>query len=588
MLRQPGRLAPLAVLAVAAIVVGACSGTAATASPSAATPVPATPAATAAPTTAPSTAPTSAPSSAFSPQVYPATAVDCKNPPKGYTGEISQIKALDANTVEFDLCVGDVAFLDKIAFSTNGIMDSDWLNKHAPDKSYVRTTNGTGPYMLKEWVSGDHLTFVANPNYTGPNKPVSPTVIVKWSDTAAKRLQELQAGTADVMDNVAPDDDKTVKADSTLQLVPRPAFTILYLGFNVDDPPWNNEQVRQAIAIGIDRQRLVDTFEGAGSTVADHFAACTVPGGCEGPAWPATDTAKAKQMLQAANFDFSKTYDLSFRPKVRQYVANPPGVAQDLQAQFANLGIKINLHQEDNAQYLTNSDKGQYPLFLLGWTGDYFDMTDWADYHFGVGSGPRFGTHFKDITDVLSKAATTVDPTARLALYGQFNTLLAQHVPAIPLYHAGSALAARADTTGVVPSPIGMEAWWTIKPGDRNQVVFEQNAETSGLYCGDESDGDSLRNCYNVYDALYQFKPGGGDVVPDLATDCKANAAGDVWTCTLRQGVKFADGSTFDANDVVATYAAQWDAKNPNHVGNGGTFDYFPALFGGFLNPPSK
>jgi hypothetical protein len=96
---------------------------------------------------------------------YPATAIDCKKPPTGYTGEFSQIKAVDRLTVEFDMCAPDVSFLSKIAFATNGILDSDWLAAHAKDKSYVKTTNGTGPYMVKEWVSGDHITMVANPNY---------------------------------------------------------------------------------------------------------------------------------------------------------------------------------------------------------------------------------------------------------------------------------------------------------------------------------------------------------------------------------------------------------------------------------------
>jgi peptide/nickel transport system substrate-binding protein len=144
---------------------------------------------------------------------------------------------------------------------------------------------------------------------------------------------------------------------------------------------------------------------------------------------------------------------------------------------------------------------------------------------------------------------------------------------------------ARADVTGLLASPLAMEAFWTVKPGDRAQFVFQQNAETSGLYCGDETDGDSLRNCYNIYDPLYEFKPGSTEAVPDLAEKCAPNADGTVWTCTLRQGVKFADGASLDANDVVASYAAQWDKKNPNHIGNGGTFDYFGSFWGGLLNP---
>ena len=47
--------------------------------------------------------------------------------------------------------------------------------------------------------------------------------------------------------------------------------------------------------------------------------------------------------------------------------------------------------------------------------------------------------------------------------------------------------------------------------------------------------------------------------------------------------MKFHDGSALDANDVVASLARQWDPNNPLHVGNGGTFDYWAALWGGFL-----
>ena len=394
---------------------------------------------------------------------YPGTAIDCAKKPAGYTGEFSQIKAVDASTVEFDLCAPDVAFLAKLAFSTNGIQDSAWLDAHAKDKSYVKTTNGTGPYMFKEWVAGDHITLVANPNYWG-TKAIAQTLIFKWSDTAAGRLQELQSGAADGIDNVGTDGYDTVKNDSTLALVNREAFNILYLGFNVDDPPWNNEKVRQAIAMGIDRKRIVDTFEPEGSEVADYFTPCSVAGGCEGDKWYDFNKATAHQMLVDAGFDFSKTYDFYFRPKVRGYVPNPPGIAQDLQAQFKDLGITIKLHSEDNAAYLTNSAKGQYSMFLLGWGGDYPDMTDWVDYHFGTGANAAFGKKFSDITSVLTKAASELDPTARLGEYKDANNLIRQHVPMIPLSHAASAMAWKADVTGVKASPLTTDIFSVMDP----------------------------------------------------------------------------------------------------------------------------
>jgi peptide/nickel transport system substrate-binding protein len=52
--------------------------------------------------------------------------------------------------------------------------------------------------------------------------------------------------------------------------------------------------------------------------------------------------------------------------------------------------------------------------------------------------------------------------------------------------------------------------------------------------------------------------------------------------------VKFSDGADLDANDVVVSYAAQWDTKNPLHVGRTGAFDYWPGLWNGFLNPPAS
>ena len=73
---------------------------------------------------------------------------------------------------------------------------------------------------------------------------------------------------------------------------------------------------------------------------------------------------------------------------------------------------------------------------------------------------------------------------------------------------------------------------------------------------------------------------------PRSPTDYESNDDLTEWTFTLREGVKFHDGSTLDANDVVKSYQVQWDAADPLHKGRVGDFTYFSALFGGFLNPP--
>jgi ABC-type oligopeptide transport system substrate-binding subunit len=130
MTRPSGRLSRFATLVAGfAFVAAACTPAASTAPSQAATQA-ATQAASAAP---------------FDATSFPETAIDCANRPENYTGQISQIVAVDRLTVEFHLCSPDVSFLSKLAFASSSIQDTDWLAAHAPDKSYVRTTNGTGP-----------------------------------------------------------------------------------------------------------------------------------------------------------------------------------------------------------------------------------------------------------------------------------------------------------------------------------------------------------------------------------------------------------------------------------------------------------
>jgi ABC-type transport system substrate-binding protein len=119
-------------------------------------------------------------------------------------------------------------------------------------------------------------------------------------------------------------------------------------------------------------------------------------------------------------------------------------------------------------------------------------------------------------------------------------------------------------------------------------LVWMQNAEPIGLYCADETDGESLRACEQIGEALLAFEVGGTDVIPSLAETWEANEDLTEWTFNLRPGVTFHDGSTLDANDVVLSWTVQWDASHPLHKGRSGDFTYFSALFGGFKNAPQE
>jgi ABC-type transport system substrate-binding protein len=585
--RWSPRLAAL--LAGAAIVFSACAGTTATPTPSAGGSEP-----------PPQSVAPSTPDPNFQALAYP----ESGEAPCGdgtYKGNIKKITATDQNTVVFDLCSSDVAFLSKIAFSAFQINDTAWLeSKIDPnatgEQAIVSESNGTGPYRLTNWARGTEITMEAFPDYWG-EKAKAQTLIFRWSTEGSQRVTELQAGSADGIDNVPPEAFATIQGDSNFQLKEREGLNVLYLGFNNNPKnegfdnsqnPLANEQVRQAIAMGINREQIVSEFYPPGSEVASHFTPCSIPNGCVGDAWYEFDATAAKALLAEAGYPNGFSTKISYRPAVRGYLPDPPAVAQALQAQLkANLNIDATIDPQDDTTYLDSADAGLLDgLHLLGWGADYPDMTNFLDYHFGGGASDQFGDKFPDITDALQAGAAGTSDEAREPFYVTANNAIKTHVPMVPIVHGGSGVAYLADVTDAHASPLSNEIFKVMAPGDRNQFVWVQNGEPGGIYCADETDGEALRVCEQINESLYAYEVGGTAAEPALAEVCEPNAELTQWTCKIRQGVKYHDGATLDANDVVLSYAVQWDNNHPLHKGRDGSFTYFPALFGGLLNPP--
>jgi ABC-type transport system substrate-binding protein len=433
------------------------------------------------------------------------------------------------------------------------------------------------------------MVFETFDGYWG-QKALTPNFELRWSDTSAQRLLELNSGAIDGFDNPGLEEIPKIKADSNLAFFPREPVNTMFVGMNHSKAPWTDENVRKAIAMGIDRERIVKNFYPEGSVVATHFTPCPplVPFGCEGDDWYPFDAAAAKKLLTDANFDFSKTYPLSFRAAVRPYVPDPPVIATEIKTQLEqNLGIKTTLDLQESATFRKNVTAGTYTgLIMYGWGVDYPDVTNFLDFHFGAGSGAKFGGPFPDIAAPLTKGATSPADADRQAAYKEANNLIKQHVPVVPMIHGANGTAFKADVVGAHSSPLTTEIFSVMKASD-DTLSFMQGAEPISVYCGDESDGESLRACEQTNESLYAYKIGGTEAVPSLATECTPNADKSTWVCKLRDGVKFHDGADLDANDVVTTFAAGWDKKNPLHVGNDGSFEYYGGLWG-LLNPPAS
>jgi len=529
------------------------------------------------PPPSPTLPPAATPTPAFQPMKVEAP--DCN-----YGGEFKAIEAVDPYTVRFTLCYPDPAFPAKVAFAAFAIQDKDYLDANGGDSVKMsEKPNGTGPYKVKEWIRGDRIIFEANPDYWG-EKARAKTLIFRWSKEAAARLLELQAGTVDGIDNPNPNDFATIQQDPNLKLYIRPPLNIAYLGLNNTKPPLDNEKVRQAIAMAIDRERLVKNFYPAGSMVAEQFVPPALkPGYTEGLKWYDYNPQEAKRLLAEAGYPNGFEITLSYRDVVRGYLPEPGKVAQDIQAQLAEVGIRVQIKVMESGAFLDSVAAGNEPMYLLGWLADYPDATNFYDYHFASEANKQFGNLFPDLVEEIRAAAKLSDPAERQKHYDKVNELIKLHVPMIPLAHGVSAAAFKATVKGAHASPLNNERFSVMDPG-KDELIWMQNAEPIVLWCADETDGETFRACEQVYESLLAYKVGGAEVEPALAERYEANADLTVWTFYLRKGVKFHNGAELDANDVVATFKAQWDAKDPNHKGRTGTFEYFNAFFGAFLN----
>ncbi len=505
-----------------------------------------------------------------------------------YGGKIKSIKALDEFTVEFAMCKPDPAFLAKAAFTPFGIYPREWIEAYANEENKETLLSqpvGTGPFYLEAWNRGDSVVMKRFDDYY-LDKPAFETLIFKWATEGAARLLELQAGTVDQITNLSPDDFDTVKADANLHFLPVANPNILYLAMTNTFPPFGDVKVRQAIAMGIDTQRIVDNFYPEGSEAASHFTPCSIPNGCTGESWYEFDPVAAKALLAEAGFPDGFETAIYYRDVFRGYLPEPALVAVEFQTQLRdNLGIEAEVIVMESGEFIDESNNGRLDgFYLLGWGADYPHITNFLDFHFGA-ANPQFGDPFAEIYTPLETASQIGDAAQAEALYVEANNAIKALVPMVPIAHGASASAALATVENAHFRPFGAPLFNLVNPG-KDTFVYMQNAEPISLYCADESDGESLAPCQQIVEPLLEYAIDSGEVESRLATSCTSNADSTVWTCQLREGVKFHDGTSFDANDVVVSWTAGIDASSPYHIGNTGSWDYYSYLWDNLMNLP--
>ena len=330
---------------------------------------------------------------------------------------------------------------------------------------------GTGPFRFDSWDRGNgQVTLVRNEDYWGEPALLDELIIRTISDQNTRR-QELQAGSIDGYDFVAPADYQSLE-DEGFQVLVRDPFNILYLGFNGGNVPGTNAnpalqdpRVRQAIAHAIDRDTIVSSLLPEGAEAAVEFMPPTVDGYAEDVTTYAYDPDRARQLLREAGAE-GTTLRFYYPTEVsRPYLPDPAAMFQVISQNLTDAGFTIEpVALPWNPDYLNAVQSGQADIHLLGWTGDYNDAYNFIGTFFAAKADglakAEFGAfNAPEIFQALARADAEPDADARVELYQEANRLIMDYLPGVPISHSPPALVVAENVSGLEPSPLTAEVF---------------------------------------------------------------------------------------------------------------------------------
>jgi peptide/nickel transport system substrate-binding protein len=115
--------------------------------------------------------------------------------------------------------------------------------------------------------------------------------------------------------------------------------------------------------------------------------------------------------------------------------------------------------------------------------------------------------------------------------------------------------------------------------GTSETLIFGRGGDSVSLDPANVTDGESIKVTKNIFEGLLTYEEDNTEVVPALATEWSYDADNLVWTFTLREGVKFHDGTDFNAEAVVFNFNRWMDKDHEFHIGD---FPYYGYMFGGY------
>ncbi len=363
------------------------------------------------------------------------------------------VKAVDDATVEFTLDApnGNFPYLVSSDNYNAIVLPADF------DGRWDRTFIGTGPWKLERYTPEQGVTYVKNPDYwdTG-RQPLADKNELRFYPEEQARVIGIQGNEIDVVSNFSVAGGKALLTDPNLTVLEVRASQHRQIHMRTDQEPFSDKRVRQAMALLIDRQGLVEgLWEGKADIGNDSPFAPVFPSTDPNVEQRQQDVEQAKQLLADAGVPDG------FQIELRTWDGfEIPQLAQLVQDAASQAGIRIELNITDPGTYYGDAVFGKSP-----WLDSTFGITDYG--HRGVpnvlltapltSEGPWNSAHFQNdqYDQLVAEYAAALDLDSQRAAAGQIQELLLDETPVIFPYFYFHLGATKNNVTGVEVTGMG-------------------------------------------------------------------------------------------------------------------------------------
>ncbi|RBP88639.1 peptide/nickel transport system substrate-binding protein/oligopeptide transport system substrate-binding protein [Rhodobacter sp. 140A] len=360
----------------------------------------------------------------------------------GSATSLSGVTVLDPATVKIELSRPDATFLHVMALNFSSVVPKEEVEKWGAD--FGKHPVGTGAFKLSDWTIGQKLLLSKNADYWRAGLPYLDSVTFEVGQEPIVALLRLQKGEVDIPgDGIPPAKFTEVmnNPDEKKQVVVGGQLQTGYITLNVEMKPFDTVEVRRAINMAINKDRIVQMINGR-ATPATQPLPPSMPGYTKEYAGYAFDPAKAKAMLAEAG------YPDGFQTQLYVMNTDPnPRIAQAIQQDLAAIGVKAEIKALAQANVIeAGGTPKTAPMIWSGgmaWIADFPDPSNFYGPILGCAGAVEGGWNWswycnKDLDAEAAKADSIVDPAKqdeRLALWSDVYMKIMQDAPWVPVFN---------------------------------------------------------------------------------------------------------------------------------------------------------